>query len=209
MAQKQAKRGTKPKGPHKEILEGNLVKALSHPLRARALAIFNERVTSPMELARQFDKPVGNVSYHVNKLQEFGCIELVKEVKRRGATEHFYRGVTRSFLSAENWARLTADAKSGVSIAGLKMQNDASLTALEAGTFDAREDRHLSCTPVTVDEQGWQEIASLLADTLEEVIEIQARSAGRQAEQDVLTLRATVSILSFESPASDAESEAS
>lgn len=81
-------------------MEGNLVKALSHPLRARALAIFNERVTSPAELAR--------------------------------------------------WAKLSLDAKNGISIAGLRMQNDASMTALEAGTFDARDDRHLSCAPITV-----------------------------------------------------------
>ncbi len=205
MAQrKQTKTKSKRKGPHKEILEGTLVKALSHPLRARALAIFNERVTSPVELSRQFGKPVGNVSYHVKKLEEFGCVELVKEVQRRGATEHFYRGVTRSFLSAENWAKLTPEAKSGVSIAGLKMQNDASLAALEAGTFDARADRHLSCTPITIDEEAWPQIVELLANTLEEVIEIQAQSATRLAGDDDPGFRATVSILGFESPETEA-----
>lgn len=201
MAQRKRKYKVRPQGPQVEILESNLVKALAHPLRARALAIFNERVTSPAELSRQFGKPLGNVSYHVNKLEQFGCIELVKEVPRRGATEHFYRGVTRSFLSAENWAKLTPEAKNGVSIAGLRMQNDASMAALEAGTFDSRDDRHLSCTPVDVDEEGWQEIVKLLAGTLEEVIEIQARSANRSSGnkgQDML--RATISILGFESP---------
>jgi len=202
VAQKKTKtkRKGKAKGPHKEILEGNLVKALSHPLRARALAIFNERVTSPAELARQFDKPIGNVSYHVNKLKDFGCIELVNERQVRGATEHFYRGVTRSFLSAENWAKLTPDAKSGISIAGLQMQNDASMTALNAGTFDARADRHLSCTPITIDEEGWKRIVQLLADTLESVIEIQADAATRLAGNSAPGLRATISILGFESP---------
>ncbi len=197
---------TKTKKKHdQEVMEGNLVKALSHPLRARALAIFNERVTSPAELARQFDKPIGNVSYHVNKLKAFGCIEPVRERQVRGATEHFYRGVTRSFLSAENWAKLTPDAKSGISIAGLKMQNDASMGALEAGTFDSRADRHLSCTPITIDEEGWQKIVRLLADTLESVIEIQAESATRLAESSAPGLRATVSILGFESPEVEVE----
>jgi DNA-binding transcriptional ArsR family regulator len=184
-----------------EVMEGNLVKALSHPLRARALAIFNERVTSPAELARKFDKPVGNVSYHVKKLRDFGCIELVEEVPRRGATEHFYRGVTRSFLSAENWAKLSPDAKNGISIAGLRMQNDASMAALEAGTFDSRDDRHLSCTPITIDEEAWGQVVELLASTLESVIEIQAKAATRLAEkEDHPGFRATISILGFESP---------
>lgn len=191
---------TRPKKHDQEVMEGNLVKALSHPLRARALAIFNERVTSPAELARKFNKPVGNVSYHVNKLKEFGCIEPVSERPVRGATEHFYRGVTRSFLSAENWAKLSPEAKSGVSIAGLKMQNDASMVALEASTFDSRDDRHLSCTPVTIDEEAWGQIVQLLADTLESVIEIQAGAATRLAETDAPGFRATISIQSFESP---------
>jgi len=197
----------KPKGPHKEIVEGNLVKALAHPLRAHALAILNERVASPKEIAALFGKSIGNVSYHVKKLCEFGCAELVKEVKRRGATEHYYRGVTRSFLNDENWAKLTPDSKSGISIAGLKMQNDASRAALEAGTFDAREDRHLSVTPVNVDETGWLEVITLINGTLDEVIDIQARSIARQAEDSTESFRATVSLLSFESPSPESSGE--
>jgi DNA-binding transcriptional ArsR family regulator len=177
-----------------------LVKALSHPVRARALAILNERVASPKEIAEELDGDVGNVGYHVKTLYELGCIELVNEIPRRGATEHFYRGTTRSFLNDDHFERLYPDAKDGVTVAGLKMINDTSREALQAKTFNARSDRHLSCTPVSVDEEGWGELTVLLAETLEGVLEIQARSAGRQAEKATETLRATVSILGFESP---------
>jgi DNA-binding transcriptional ArsR family regulator len=184
----------------KEVVENKLVKALSHPVRARALAILNSRVASPKEIADELDREVGNVGYHVRTLKELGCVELVSEVKRRGATEHFYRGITRSFLNDANWAQLTSDAKNGVSIAGLKTQNNAALKALEAGTFDARPDRHLSCSPLAVDELGWDELAELLAETLEEVWEIQDKSTTRQAELGTERIPATVSILFFESP---------
>jgi DNA-binding transcriptional ArsR family regulator len=199
------KRKGKAKGPHKEVVDGNLVKALAHPLRAQALAILNERVASPSDISKVLEKPVGNVSYHVKKLKDFGCVEMVKTAQRRGATEHYYRGVTRSFLNDENWAKLNAESKNGVSIAGLKMQNDASLAALEAGTFDARETRHLSCTPVNLDELGWGELTRLMNGTLDEVLEIQARCISRQAENDGDSLRATVSLLSFESPGGSPE----
>jgi DNA-binding transcriptional ArsR family regulator len=184
----------------KEVVENSLVKALSHPVRARALAILNSRVASPKEIADELDREVGNVGYHVRTLQELGCVELVNEVKRRGATEHYYRGITRSFLNDTNWARLSPDAKTGVSVAGLKTQNNAALKALDAGTFDARPDRHLSCSPLMVDELGWDELAVLLAGTLDEVWEIQDKSTTRQAEQGTERIPATVSILLFESP---------
>jgi hypothetical protein len=148
---------------------------------------------------------VGNVSYHVNTLKNLGCIELVHKEAVRGATEHFYRGITRSFLNDANWAVLTPDAKTGISIAGLKTQNNAALKALEAGTFDSRADRHLSCSPLYLDEPGWEELAALLADTLEGVWKIQDKSTARQAEKETECVQVTVSILGFESPGCEPE----
>lgn len=183
-----------------------LVKALSHPLRARALAILNERIASPKEIHEQLEVPLGNVNYHVNVLDELGCIELVKTAQRRGATEHYYRGTTRSFLNKENWAQLSPDAKSGVTVAGLKMINDASRAALEGETFDSRDNRHLSCTPINLDEQGWDEIMVLLDETLDRVLAIQGESASRQAKaENEQGIRATISLLGFESPAGGPE----
>lgn len=52
-----------------------------------------------------------------------------------------------------------------------------------------------------VDELGWDELAALLAGTLEEVWEIQDKSTTRQAELSTERIPATVSILLFfESP---------
>jgi hypothetical protein len=48
-------------------------------------------------------------------------------------------------------------------------------------TPDAKN-RHLSCSPLVVDELAWDELAALLATTLDEVWEIQDRSLTRQAE---------------------------
>ena len=192
-------------GQQEGAVDNQLVKALSHPLRARALSILNERVASPKELSRELGFPVGNVSYHVKTLEKLGCIEQVKTAQRRGAVEHYYRGITRSFFNDTNWAQLSPDAKNGISVAALKMINDAAKAALLAETLDSHPDRHLSCTPVVIDEQGWGDIVALLEGTLNRVIEIQAQSAGRLAEEETRGLRATVSILSFESPFGDGE----
>ncbi len=182
-----------------EAVENRLVRALGHPLRARALAIFNERTCSPKEIANELDVPVNKLSYHVNVLKRCECIELVSTAQRRGATEHYYRGTTRSFFNDEIWDQLSPAAKGGISIAGLKMTVDAAQAAVAAGTFDARADRHLSCTPVVVDEEGWREAADVLNSALERVIEIQAESAQRLASEKTEGIPATVAMLGFES----------
>jgi DNA-binding transcriptional ArsR family regulator len=182
------------------VVDQRLVKALAHPLRAQILAILNERISSPNQLANELGEALSNVGYHVSVLKKYNCIEMVKTARRRGATEHFYRGMTRSFLSDANWSQLEPSARNAISIAGMKMIVDRAMGALEAGTFDSRGDRHLSCTPLVVDGEGWTDIASLLERTLESVLDIQAESAGRLAEGDEKGMSATVSIVSFESP---------
>jgi DNA-binding transcriptional ArsR family regulator len=184
-----------------EVVDQRLVKALGHPLRAQLLSILNERTASPVELSRMLGERLTNVSYHVRQLQRYGCIELVEERPVRGANEHFYRGTTRSFLSDDNWRRLSPEAQAGISVAGMKMIADKAREALLAETFDRRQDRHLSCTPMVVDEDGWQALTKLLAETLEGLMEIQTQSAGRLAKEEQPGIPATVSILGFESPA--------
>jgi DNA-binding transcriptional ArsR family regulator len=190
------------KSARQEAFDSQLIKALSHPARARALAILNERVASPKEIADELELPLGNISYHVKTLREFECIELVDEVPRRGATEHFYRGVTRSFLNDENWAKLDPNSKTGISVAGLKVINKHAKDAIQAKTFDSRNDRHLSCTPMVLDPEGFTEMSDLLAGTLEGLTGINAAAANRmaEAEEPPEVIRATVALLGFESP---------
>jgi DNA-binding transcriptional ArsR family regulator len=68
----------------------SLAKALSHPIRVKALAVFADRISSPKELAVVLDLPISNVSYHVRVLVELGLIELREEERVRGSLAHFY-----------------------------------------------------------------------------------------------------------------------
>jgi len=79
------------------------------------------------------------------------------------------------------------------------------MEALEAGTFNSREDRHFSRTPLILDEQGWKDVAALLAETLDRVLEIQVENSSRLAKSDENGIVAKVDILHFESPVFDSE----
>lgn len=72
-----------------------LLKALAHPLRAKALPLFAEGMVSPIQAARQLDVDVSHLAYHIRVLHQLGFIELVETRQRRGALEHFYRATDR------------------------------------------------------------------------------------------------------------------
>jgi len=189
---------------HRGTLDQRLVRALGHPVRVQSLVILNERVASPNEISKELDQTVGHVSYHIKVLKECECIELVDTAPRRGAMEHYYRATDRAFLDAEEWASLPASIRPGMSASGLKtVFNDVS-SALLAGTFDKRIDRHLSWTPMLVDERGWDELKSELEATLEKVFEIQSSSAERLAAEDAVGIPVSVAMMGFEAPTSSA-----
>ncbi len=176
----------------------NLIKAISHPLRADILAILNERVASPNQLSQELGEGLSQVSYHVKVLKDYDCIELVDTKQRRGAVEHFYRATTRAILSDDDWAQLPKSLRSGMSASLVQGMIDDVSAAMRGGTFAARDEHHVSWTPVIVDEEGWRDLAETLSDTLERVFTIQAESAERMIESGEESLSAAVAMIGYE-----------
>lgn len=174
-----------------------LLKALSHPVRARALTVLNQREASPSELASEQGEAVGYVAYHVRVLHELGMIELVNTRQVRGATEHFYRSTAQHYLDDDFWGKLSLDSRTGISMASIGSLNNAIREALEAGTFDSRTDRHLSNVTLDLDEAGWREANALLNSCLERLMQIGVESQGRDGKP---TIRATFGLMGFEVP---------
>jgi DNA-binding transcriptional ArsR family regulator len=191
-----------PKTKKKDGVEQIVAKAFAHPLRVQILIILNERVASPNLLSQELDQSLNLVAYHVRVLEKYDCIELVDTKQRRGATEHFYRATRRQFLTDSQWARMPDALRPGLSGAMLKAVFDDIEEAVGKDTFDEIEDRHLSRTPMVVDGQGWGEVATLLAETLDRVLEIQAAASERLANSEESGMLSKVEILHFKSPES-------
>jgi hypothetical protein len=198
-----------PKTKKKDGVEQIVAKAFAHPLRVQILIILNERVASPNLLAQELNQSLNLVAYHVRVLEKYDCIELVDTKQRRGATEHFYRATRRQFLSDSEWARMPESLRPGLSGAMLKSVFDDIEDAMTQGTMDEVEDRHLSRTPMVVDQQGWADVVSLLSDTLDRVLEIQAEASERLATGDETGMLSKVAIMHFKSPQPKAEDESS
>jgi DNA-binding transcriptional ArsR family regulator len=196
---KRSKRGKK-RAKSKRGVNQALVKSLAHELRAEILAILNERMASPNELAKELGEGLSQVSYHVKVLKDYEVIRLVKTEPRRGAVEHYYRATSRAFLTDRDWHELPKSAREGMSADLFQMILDDVVASLEEEVFDEREDRHLSWTPMVVDERGWEEIVSVLADALKGVLKAQASSVKRLARSKEDGINMSVSILGYEVP---------
>jgi hypothetical protein len=95
----------------------------------------------------------------------------------------------------------------GLSAAMLKSIFDDIEEAMDKGTLDEIEDRHLSRTPMVVDKKGWSDVATLLSETLNRVLAIQAESSERLAVSDEPGMPCKVELMHFKSPAPEAETE--
>jgi DNA-binding transcriptional ArsR family regulator len=179
-------------------VDPRLAKALSHPMRTRILAILNERVASPNEISEMIGERLPNVSYHVRALLELECIELVSTAQRRGAIEHYYRALVRPFFSDRDWKRLPRSGRQAVSDQILQMVWDDTSAAIKKGSFESRADRHLSRTPLTLDDKGWNELNALLRDVQAKAETIGTQSAKRVAKSDQEGMSTLLVLMHFE-----------
>ena len=173
---------TRTKDATRSTDEAKLAKAMSHPLRMRLLVEMTKGVHSPKMVADLVGEPVENVAYHVKVLRDLGCIELVDTKQKRGATEHFYRAVTRAFVSNAASEDLTYAARAAMSATVLQGAFTAAHEAAEAGMLDSRTDRHLSLTRLSLTEEGWTELTGLLDDLLERAIALHGEAINAGGE---------------------------
>ncbi|MEA2211465.1 MAG: hypothetical protein QOF83_1413 [Solirubrobacteraceae bacterium] len=164
--------------PFHDITDPTVAKALAHPLRARLLSALEDRTASPSGLAAELDVPLGVLSYHIRRLTALGFLKLVRRVPRRGAVEHYYTATIRPPVTDEAWGATPGIVKQASITGALRQLGIQVSAAAAAGGFNTEEAR-ISQATVTLDEQGWRELASELAALAQRVEEIDDQSRQR------------------------------
>jgi DNA-binding transcriptional ArsR family regulator len=165
----------------KNIDDPRYVKAMSHPLRVRILAMLDERVASPNQLAGWLGASLGTVAYHVRTLEQLGLIELVDETRVRGAVEHHYRAKARPNVTAEGWAQAPAIAKQAAVGSSIDVISEYARASAAAGGFD-RADAQLRRALVRLDAKGFAQLSKACDKLLEQADKIEASAAERIAK---------------------------
>ena len=164
--------------PITNIDDPRYVKAMSHPLRVRMLAMLDERTASPVELAGWLGASLGTVAYHVRTLERIGLVELVSETRVRGAVEHHYRSCGRPQVSDEAWAAAPAIAKQAAVSASLQTIDAYARASTAAGGFD-HGNSHLTRTQLTLDARGWSDLSRACFRLLDQVDRIDEAAKQR------------------------------
>jgi DNA-binding transcriptional ArsR family regulator len=185
----------------KELKRGSrALRAIAHPLRNAIQCILYNRMASSKEMADELEEDVSIVSYHVRDLKRRGNIKPMREAKRRGAVEHFYRAVVAPFHDDEEWAKLPRSTREGISAMTLQGLVAEATCALDEKTFDARTDRHLSRMCMDVDERGRREALECQAVLLARFERIKKESAERLQKKGTRGTRFLVGMIGVDLP---------
>jgi len=166
--------------PPSGIDDPRYVKALSHPLRVRILALLQERTATPVELSRWLHATVGTVAYHVRTLRTLGLLELVSETRVRGGTAHHYRAIPMPTVSPQAWTSASPVAKQAAVGATLDTIAEYARAAAATGGFD-RASAHLARTTMKLDPEGWEQASQACRKLRERLSTISAEARERLA----------------------------
>jgi len=189
------------------MIDRRLIHLASDPVRLQALTLLNERAAGASEVAKALDVSASTAGRHLDELHDAGLIEVVGEVLNRGAVEQRYRALVRTLWDDEEWATFSEEEQRRLTTWIIDMIDSDAREAVERGTYTARQDAHASRTIPMVDEQGWQELCRIYADTLQAVFAVEAASAERLAEKGETGFPALSAMLCCELPSSDAEAD--
>jgi hypothetical protein len=180
-----------------------LAKALSNQWRCRIIAEVGIRPLSPSQFVEEFGGSMSHVSRCFRELVRWGFLEVLEERKggrRGGGVERVYRSTRRAYFDAPTWEALPFIVRSEISTYFLDTFFERVNEAIEAETFDADLDRHLSWKPVRVDREAWNEIGESLDEILSWLPTLETESMERVENLDDLTAT-TIGLSSFRSPA--------
>jgi DNA-binding transcriptional ArsR family regulator len=187
-----------------DFVSPQLAAALAHPTRVGVMSILVEGPASPRQMAEAIDEPLNNVTYHVKQLRDLGCIELDRVERRGGGRvfERFYRASQRAYFDDDAWEVLDDGERLGVLWSILRLMSKDISNAMTAGTFFGEDyDIHATRSPMTVDKEGWKEVAELVNQTTKGLFEIERKVEKRHAEGgEEPAIHTKVEMLQFRSP---------
>ncbi|HEX5592298.1 MAG TPA: hypothetical protein VFX35_02985 [Solirubrobacterales bacterium] len=173
---------------NEELIEAAL-QSMEVPVRGQVLLALgdNDDGSSVRQLSAKLREPERRVRYHLNILVEQGLAKPVREVRRRGVLERYYKPEQLPILTDERAEELSKEQLRRFSVGLFKYTLSDASTAMASGTFwrpgwvQARK-----CG--TVDLETWQELHAIQMRALKEIeqtVEAGKRRAADSSEESI------------------------
>ncbi|MDX6624845.1 MAG: hypothetical protein QOE75_2777 [Solirubrobacterales bacterium] len=185
------------------VISAKLAKALANPMRAQIMTELSVRPLSPSQFQAITGGDLGNIARYFRQLEEWDFVEVIETRRgghRRGGVEHIYRRIQSNLIKTEQWELLPVFLREDISANMLASYFARVNEAIEAGTFDAETDRHLSWDKPTLDRQAWEELSARLDEILDWLPDLARESAERMMESGEEPIPTTVGLAAFRSP---------
>ncbi len=186
------------------LMSAQMARMLANPWRNRILMELHLRPMSPKQFIEEHGGPdLATIARYFRQLKAAGYLEVAEELrggKRRGAVEKVYRAIRRVHFDTATWEGLPLELRSECSGAVLDKLIVRIHQAVEADTFDAEKDRHLSWKAVLLDRRAWTEYVSRLDEVLALVERLELQSSERMAESSEEPIPTTVALMAFRAP---------
>lgn len=182
-----------------------LAKAIAHPLRVRILSELNERgELSPKRFKDLTDarEPVQTISKHFRRLEELGCVEEVRQRKSGRQRECVFCAVDRPQFDRAAWTSLLTEKAQGLTERGFTSYVELLAQSMEAGSFEAREDRKFHWTSLTFDATAWAQMVEAVEALFWCSVADWGRAEGRLAKTDEEPIPVAMGLSLVEAPPS-------
>jgi hypothetical protein len=181
-----------------------LAEASADLLRLRILAQCTVGETSPRRFhAEHGGATLPKIQRAFEVLTQYGWLELTRTEGEGGEpdeVERFYVGTEFPIFDNETFHELPDTTKALVVGRIVEALHLRSKEALKAGTMVQGREPHLSCIPIVLDEQGWEELISRIDTVFHWLIEEFDAAKERMADSGEDPIPVTIGLLAFESP---------
>lgn len=175
-------------------------------IRLKIVTELYMREMSPKQFHEEFGGgSLSRVTKNFERLEEHGWLRYIRSEgpggKRRGGTEHFYRATELAFFDAETWALVPYSIRVASTWSIFKMIAPRLREAMEASSLEAQRNRNLTCTPLLLDQIGWERVIEAIDARFVSQFEEQEDARRRASRSGEELIREDVFLIGFESPA--------
>ena len=171
----------------KSIDDPRYVKAMSHPLRVRILAMLDERKASPNQLAGWLGRQPRHRRLPRAHAAPLGLIELAgRDARPRRGRAPLPREAAPG-VTAEGWAQASPVARQAAVGSSLEVIGEYARVSAAAGGFE-RSDAQLRRALLRLDAKGFAQLSRACDKLLEQVEKIQADAARRLASSSATAM---------------------
>ncbi len=187
------------------VISAKMAKAVANKWRSRILMELRVRPMSPTQFVNKVGGGQRNINRCFQQLAEWDYIEVIDirtGGRRRGAVEKIYALKQRAHFDSRTWEGLPRFLRDEFSASILHSYFARIAEAIEAGTFDAEVDRHLSWDGIALDRIAWSQLIAAVDEVLSWLLILEEEAAVRMAKSGEEPIQTTVGLAAFRSPKS-------